>query len=90
MNICFLAWKKNKCRFYSIYNKKSFTINQVAKIFNSKIKYLPHRKGERFASALTNLSLSNNIHKYFGNINLKDYIQNFCKNHQKSQKITYK
>ena len=90
VNICFLAWKKNKCRFYSISNKKSFTINQVAKIFNSKIKYFPYRKGERFASALTNLSLSNNIHKYFGNINLKDYIQNFCKNHQKSQKITYK
>ncbi len=84
VKICFLAWKKNNCRFYSISNKKSFTINEVAKIFDYKIKYFPSRKGERYASALTNLSLSNKIHRYFGKINLKNYIQNFCKNHQKS------
>src|SRR6056300_143047 len=65
VKICFLAWKKNKCKFYSISNKKSFTINQLAKLFNYKIKYLSSRKGERYASALSNLSLSNKIHKYF-------------------------
>ena len=81
VKICFLAWKKNKCKFYSISNKKSFTINQLAKLFDYKIRYLPSRKGERYASALSNLSLSNKIHKYFGKINLKNYIQNFCKNH---------
>ena len=80
VKICFLAWKKNKCKFYSISNKKSFTINQLAKLFDYKIRYLPSRKGERYASALSNLSLSNKIHKYFGKINLKNYIQNFCKN----------
>ena len=80
VKICFLAWKKNKCKFYSISNKKSFTINQLAKLFNYKIRYLPYRKGERYASALSNLSLSNKVHKYFGKINLKNYIQNFCKN----------
>ena len=90
VNICFLAWKKNKCRFYSISNKKSFTINQVAKTFNSNIKYLPYRKGERYASALTNLSLSNNIYKYYGKINLKNYIQNFCKSSKNPKKTTYK
>ena len=26
-------------------------------------------------------------HKYFGKINLEDYIRNFCKKHGKSQKI---
>ena len=83
VEICFLAWKKNKCKFYSISNKKSFTINQLAKLFNYKIKYLSSRKGERYASALSNLSLSNKIHKYFGKINLKDYVQNFCKNVRK-------
>ena len=83
VKICFLAWKKNKCRFYSISNKKSFTINQLAKLFNYKIKYLSSRKGERYASALSNLSLSNKIHKYFGKINLKDYVHNFCKNVRK-------
>ena len=84
VEICFLAWKKNKCKFYSISNKKSFTIIQLAKLFDYKIRYLPSRKGERYASALSNLSLSNKIEKYFGSINLKDYIQNFCKKHPKS------
>ena len=81
VKICFLAWKKDKCKFYSISNKKSFTINQLAKLFDYKIKYLPSRKGERYASAL---SLSNKIRKYFGKIDLENYIQNFCKKHQKS------
>ena len=84
VKVCYLAWKKNKCKFYSISNKKSFTIIQLAKLFDYKIRYLPSRKGERYASALSNLSLSNKIEKYFGSINLKDYIQNFCKKHPKS------
>ena len=83
VKICFLAWKKNRCKFYSISNKKSFTINQLAKLFDYKIRYLPSRKGERYASALSNLSLSNKIHKYFGKINLKDYVHNFCENVRK-------
>ena len=83
VRVCYLAWKKNACKFYSITNKKSYSIKQVAKLFNYKIKLLPPRKGERYASALSNLSLTNKIHKYFGKINLKDYIQNFCKKHRK-------
>ena len=81
INICLYAWKKNKCRHYSISNKKSYTIHQVAKMFCSKIKLLPPRRGERYASALTNINLSNKVHKYFGSIQLKDYIQNFVKKH---------
>ena len=86
VEICFLAWKKNKCKFYSISNKKSYSINQLAELFNYEIKYLPSRKGERYASALSNLSLSNKIHKHFGKINLKNYIQNFCKNIENHKK----
>ena len=74
---CFYAWKRNKCRHYSISNKKSYTILEVAKLFNSKIKFLPKRKGERYASALTNMNLSKKVHKMFGKINLKKYIKNF-------------
>ena len=77
VKICFLAWKKNKCKFYSISNKKSFTILDVAKMFKSKIKYLPRRPGERYASALTKMNLTNKIYKYYGKILLKDYIGNF-------------
>ena len=79
VQICYLAWKNNKCRHYSISNHKSYTILQVAKMFGSKIKFLNARPGERFASALTNLNLNNKVFKYFGKISLKDYIQNITK-----------
>ncbi len=55
---CFEAWKKNKCYQYSISNKKSYSIKKVAKLFKSKIVILPKRAGERYASALTNISSS--------------------------------
>ena len=77
---CYSAWKKNKCRHYSVFNKKSLSIISVAKLFNTKIKYLSPRKGERYASALTNMSLSNKVHKIFGKIALEEYIESFKKN----------
>ena len=76
INICLLAWKKNLCRHYSISNKKSYSIIEVAEMFKSKINFLKKRPGERYASALTNMHLSNKVYKYFGKINLKDYIRN--------------
>jgi len=75
VDACFYAFKKNKCRFYSISNKKSYTIIEVAKMFKSKIKYLPPRLGERYASALTSMNLSNKVYKLFGKIQLKDYLK---------------
>tara|TARA_B100000886_G_scaffold335178_1_gene291844 strand:- start:90 stop:968 length:879 start_codon:yes stop_codon:yes gene_type:complete len=80
VNTCYLAWKKNLCRHYSISNKKFYSIIQVAKMFNKKIKYFPKRAGERYASALTNKNLSNKIYKRFGKIELKNYIRNFIEN----------
>ena len=77
VEICFRAWKKNMCRHYSISNKESYTILEVAKLFNRKIKYLPKRAGERYASALTNMNLSNRVYKHFGKIKLKDYVKKF-------------
>ena len=76
VDICYLAWKKNLCRHYSIANKKSYSILEVAKMFKSKIKFLPRRQGERYASALTKMNLSNKIYKHYGKIKLKDYIFN--------------
>jgi len=72
---CYMAWKKNKCRHYSISNYKSYTVLDVAKMFKSKIKFLNQRPGERYASALTNFNLNNKVFRYFGKINLKDYIK---------------
>jgi UDP-glucose 4-epimerase len=80
VNACYYAWKKNNCSHYSISNKKNYTILQVAKMFRKKIKMLPPRRGERFASALTNINLSNKVFKLFGKVNLQDYINNFVKN----------
>ena len=79
VNICYLAWKKNLCRHYSIANKKSHSLLEVAKMFNSKIKFLPKRPGERYASALINKNLSNKMYKHFGKINLNNYIKNFIR-----------
>jgi len=78
---CYYAWKKNRSKHYSISNRKSYTIIEVAKLFNTKIKLLPSREGERYASALTSMNLSNKVNKLFGKINLKDYVKNIVKNH---------
>ena len=80
VQICFLAWKKNLCRHYSIANKKSYSILQVAKLFKSKIIFLKKRPGERYASALTDMNLSNKVYKFFGKISLKKYVNDFIKN----------
>ncbi len=79
IDACFYAWKKNKCRHYSISNKTSYSILEVAKMFKTKIKFLPSRKGERFASALTNMNLSNKVYKLFGKIKLKEYVKSITK-----------
>ncbi len=80
IKICFLAWKKNLCRHYSIANKKSYSIVQVAKLFKSRISYLPRRAGERYTSSLISKNLSNKIYKHYGKIKLEDYIRNILKN----------
>ena len=90
IDICFKAWQKDKCKYYSISNRKSYSIIEVARLFNSKIKYLPQRKGERYASALTSMSLSNKVYKSFGKIDLKDYIRKFLQTHKKNKQIRYK
>ena len=77
VKVCYEAWKRNRCSYYSISHRKSYSIVEVARLFNSKIKYLPKRPGERYASALTNMYLTNKVQKRFGKIHLKDYISLF-------------
>ena len=79
VEICYEAWKKNKCRHYSISNRKAYSIKNVAKLFRSKIIMLKSRQGERFVSALTKTSLNNQIIRRYGKIHLKDYITSFIK-----------
>tara|TARA_Y100001958_G_C21219107_1_gene544470 strand:- start:49 stop:951 length:903 start_codon:yes stop_codon:yes gene_type:complete len=86
IDVCFKAWKLNKCRFYSVSNKKSYSIKEVAKLFKSKIKYLPSRKGERYASALASMSFNKKVHKTFGKIQLREYVRDFLFKHRKNPK----
>ena len=79
VDVCYEAWQKNKCAYYSISHKKSYSIKDVAKMFKTKIIYLKRRPGERYASALTKISLNNKVFRRFGKINLKDYISSFIK-----------
>tara|TARA_B100000029_G_scaffold109066_1_gene100551 strand:- start:434 stop:1333 length:900 start_codon:yes stop_codon:yes gene_type:complete len=80
VKICFEAWKKNKSRHYSISHKKTYTIINVAKMFSKNIKFLNVRPGERYASILTKMNLSNKVYRRFGKIDLVDYINQFKKN----------
>ncbi len=80
VDLCIFAWKKNYSRHYTITNRKAFSIIEVAKMFKKKIVYLPPRKGERYASALTKMHLLNKVHKKYGKIQLKNYIKNFINN----------
>ena len=79
---CIFAWRKNKCKHYSIASNQSFSIIKLAKLFKSKIRYLPMRKGERFASALTKMNLNNKIIRLSAKIKLKDYVNNFLMNNR--------
>jgi UDP-glucose 4-epimerase len=79
VEVCYEAWRKNKCAHYSISHKKSYSILQLAKMFKRKVKLLKSRPGERYASALTKISLNNKIIQRYGKIHLKDYITSFIK-----------
>ena len=76
---CYEAFKRNKCKYYSITNKNSYSIIEAAKMFESKIVFLNPRLGERYASALTKISQNNHIIQKFGKLQLKDYVSSFIK-----------
>jgi len=77
---CIHAWRQNKCKHYSIAANQSYSIIELANLFKSKIRYLPKREGERYASALTKMNLNNKIIRLSAKIRLKDYVNNFLSN----------
>ncbi|MDC0445807.1 NAD-dependent epimerase/dehydratase family protein [Candidatus Pelagibacter sp.] len=79
VEVCYKAFKNDKCRYYSISNQKSYSVLNVAKMFKSKIIFLKPRLGERYASALSKISHKNHIIQKFGKIQLKDYVRSFIK-----------
>ena len=79
VDVCIHAMRANKCKHYSISHRESHSIVEVAKMFKSSIKLLPPRSGERYASALTRMSLNNKIIRRYGKKSLKDYVRSFIK-----------
>ena len=79
IEMCYKAFKANKCSYYSITSKKSYSILDVTKMFKSKIIFLKPRLGERYASALTKIYCNNEIIKKYGKLELKDHISSFIK-----------
>ena len=77
---CYLVWKKGKQNEYMLGTKKSYSIIEIAKMFKTKIKFLPKRQGERYGSTMTNNNASK-ILKYKASLDIKDYINDLIKNH---------
>ena len=73
---CYLAWKKGKQKEYMLGTRRQYSIIEIAKMFKSKIQYIPKRKGERFKSSITNNNALK-ILNYKSTIDIKDYIKNF-------------
>jgi UDP-glucose 4-epimerase len=78
----YLAWKRGLNEEYLLGTKKNYTLIEVAKLFEHKIKYIPERRGERFLSILKD-DKAQKILNYYPKIKLKDYIKEFVKKKQK-------
>ena len=77
---CIFAWKKNLCKHYIVANSTSYTILQLAKMFDRSIKLFAERPGDRFYSYITEKKLNNDLIRLEAKISLKDYIKNFIQN----------
>lgn len=76
---CYLAWKNGKQSEYMLGTKKQYSIIEVAKMFKSKIRFIPKRKGERFKSSITNNN-AQNLLGYKSTIDISEYIKEFISN----------
>ena len=64
---------------YLLGTQKQYSIVEIAKMFKTKIRYIPYREGERFKSSISNNNALKDL-GYKANINIKDYINNFIFN----------
>ena len=73
---CYLSWKRGRQNEYMLGTKKSYSVNQIARMFKTKVKFIKSRPGERFGATM----LNDNARKILGyktNIDIKDYISDF-------------
>ena len=73
---CYLAMIKGKQNEYMLCTNKSYSIIQIAKMFNTKIRFIKARPGDRFGST----TINNNAKKILGfnaKKDIKTYIKDF-------------
>ena len=75
---CYLAFIKGKQDEYMLCSKEQYTILQIAKMFKTKIRFLPQREGERSSASVPNNNSLNHL-GYMPKIHIKDYINSYIK-----------
>ena len=78
INGCYLAFIKGRQSEYMLCSKKQYTILEIAKMFKTKIKFLPSRKGERFGASIPNNNALTHL-GYKPKISINTYISNYIK-----------
>ena len=78
INGCYLAFIKGMQSEYMLCSKKQYTILEIAKMFKTKIKFLPSRKGERFGASIPNNNALTHL-GYKPKISINTYISNYIK-----------
>jgi UDP-glucose 4-epimerase len=79
VNACIFAMKKNKNTQYLVSFDKAYSVIEVAKMFNHKIKFIPARRGERFKSTKINKLHGQKINIFKARIDLKNYVKELTK-----------
>jgi UDP-glucose 4-epimerase len=75
---CYLAFIKGKQNEYMLCSKKQYTILEIAKMFKTRIKFLPPRKGERFGASIPNNNALNHL-GYEPKVSIGAYISTYIK-----------
>jgi UDP-glucose 4-epimerase len=76
INGCYLAFIKGRQSEYMLCSKKQYTILEIAKMFKTKIEFLPSRKGERFGASIPNNNALTHL-GYKPKISINTYISNY-------------
>ena len=79
-HICLKAAFNHNNREYQIASGKLYTVLQIAKMFNTRIKMIPERPGERFTSKRDNLKKTFKELKFKPAHNIREYVKNFKNN----------
>jgi UDP-glucose 4-epimerase len=80
VDACMFVFRQKRYKQYSISFEKSYSIIQIAKFFNFKIKFIPKRKGERYKSSVVQKIKGNKIINIKAKKDIKNYILNFINN----------